>query len=75
MNIKEASEKIEKKVQEKTGIAPHVIRGKHRDREYIIARHMVWRWLNRNGFTFAEIGRFYNRDHTTIFHACRKVRP
>jgi chromosomal replication initiation ATPase DnaA len=36
------------------------------------ARQAVMRRLRDDGFAMAQIGRWMNRDHTTVLHAVRK---
>ena len=37
-------------------------------------RHEVWFALAANGYEYAQIGRMFKRDHTTIIHGVRKWR-
>lgn len=34
------------------------------------ARRKVWKHLHKIGFSFPEIGRLFDRDHTTVVSVC-----
>jgi hypothetical protein len=62
-------------VSEQTGISEEHIKGKTRPLDISTARH-VFCWLAVNystESTVSGIGRFLNRDHTTIIHSRRMV--
>lgn len=56
------------------GTTAKKVRGDCRDALNVRARHAVMRRLHEDGFSFAQIGRWMNRDHTTVLHAVRKAR-
>lgn len=62
-------------VAEYYNVPPHEILGRSRKAKYTKPRQ-VFCWLCRLRLdkTYPQIGRFLNRDHTTIIHACRKCR-
>lgn len=45
--------------------------GRDRGRKSARARQAVMRRLAADGFTFTQIGRWMQRDHSTVFHAVR----
>lgn len=48
--------------------------GPSRDHEFVVARAQLYRALRQRGWSFPKIGRFVNRDHTTVLAALRGVR-
>ncbi|OWY22301.1 chromosomal replication initiator protein DnaA [Sphingobacteriales bacterium UPWRP_1] len=65
---------ITKMVGEHYRVTLNDIKGKSRKREIVIARH-VSMFLCRKitGKSLTEIGRDFNRDHTTVMHGCTAV--
>jgi hypothetical protein len=49
------------------------IMGEGRCRPEVLARREIWRRLHDDGFSLAAIGRFTNRDHSTVIHGLRKA--
>jgi hypothetical protein len=49
--------------------------GESRHRPDVGARQEVMCRLYDDGFPLAQIGRFLNRDHSTVIHAVKKLRP
>ena len=50
------------------------IKGKSRQQDLVVARHIaIYNLRNKVGLSFPAIGKIFNRDHTTIMHACDKV--
>lgn len=65
---------ITKIISDHYRISIDLIKGKSRKRELVIARQVAM-YLCRQ-FTnksLTEIGKFFNRDHTTVMHACTSV--
>jgi chromosomal replication initiator protein len=62
-------------VAEYYGVPTREILGASRRKEFAMPR-MVFCWMCRLYLekTYPEIGRFLNRDHTTILHAARTCR-
>jgi chromosomal replication initiator protein len=62
-------------VAEYYNVPPHEILGKSKKARYTKPRQ-AFCWLCRLKLekTYPQIGRFLNRDHTTIIHAVRKCR-
>ncbi len=46
--------------------------GESRARRETAARREVWRRLYDDGFSYAAIGRFTDRDHATVIHGLKK---
>lgn len=67
-------EEIERVVAEMFGIEPNALRSKSRAREYSCPR-MLAMWLARKHTRSAlsEIGRYFNRNHSTVISAQRRV--
>lgn len=67
-------EEIERVVAEMFGIEPNALRSKSRAREYSCPR-MLAMWLARKHTRSAlsEIGRHFNRNHSTVISAQRRV--
>lgn len=66
-------------VEEAIGRAANVtleqMRSHQRDKEYAEARMAVWYICHDHlGFSFVELARVYQRDHTTIISGVRKMR-
>ena len=47
--------------------------GESRARREAAARCEVWRRLYDDGFSYAAIGRFTDRDHATVMHGLKKI--
>ena len=57
----------------KHGIQSSVIFGRGRRSRAVLARQEAfWRAYNETGASLTEIGRFWDRDHTTILHGIRR---
>lgn len=63
-------------VAHKHGISPIEIFGDRRCKHIIDARHEAIARVSeeKSEWSLTQIGRFFNRDHTTIIHAIRKVK-
>lgn len=48
------------------------MKGSSRRRVDVIPRHRAMKAMFEIGHSFAEISRFFDRDHTTVINACRK---
>lgn len=46
--------------------------GRQRTRQVVAARHEAWKRLYRLGFSYPEIGRLFDVDHTSVHKALRK---
>lgn len=59
---------IKKKVCEEFGITVEEFDGPCRFRNLVLARHRAW-WLGfRQGYSYCALGRWSNRDHSTIVY-------
>jgi chromosomal replication initiator protein len=47
--------------------------GRSRRRKIARARQFAMWAARQHGMSFSEIGSFFDRDHTTVMHACRAV--
>ena len=54
-----------------TGISVEELRGPSRQSEIVAVRWAVMAEARAAGFTTTQIGRFFNRDHSTVCHATR----
>ncbi len=52
----------------KHGISVDEMRGKQRFAKCCAARYDAYRALDALGWTSGQIGKFFNRDHTTVLH-------
>ena len=57
----------------KLGIPVSAIYSKSRKTEVVTARQVYWRLMLNNGFSYSEIGRFFNKNHATIIHGISKI--
>lgn len=57
-----------------TGISAAAICGPRRDEEVIEARHIAMYLANRDGASYARIGRAMRRDHTTVMAGVRSIK-
>ena len=58
------------------GFTAQDVRGPRRTSKLVIARHeCIYRIRSELGMSLSAIGRFMNRDHTTILYACRNYEP
>lgn len=61
-------------VSEYTGVDKSSILGRSRYREVMRARHLfVYLAVEHTGRSVSELGRFCNKDHTTIIHSVKLV--
>lgn len=65
---------VEKIIAEKFGYTLDEIRGKGRVSELVACRQVLMYFLRtKSGMKLAEIGKRFNRDHTTVIHSLRTV--
>ncbi|HXH52568.1 MAG TPA: helix-turn-helix domain-containing protein [Sphingomicrobium sp.] len=57
----------------RTGSSIKALRGASKQRELVAARVWIALRARADGFSFPEIGRALNRDHTTIVHHCQRA--
>lgn len=66
--------RITQEVAEWYGIPIALVRGPSRQRSHVIARHEAMYQIYMTGrFSMPQIGRYFDRDHTTVLHAIRSV--
>lgn len=65
------------KVEYATGVSYSVMASKSRERNYVIARqyaiYQVYQQLHNLGYTLTEIGKLFNRDHSTVLHSVKQI--
>ena len=66
------------KVEYATGVSYSVMASKSRERNYVIARqyaiYQVYRQLHSLGYTLMEIGKLFNRDHSTVLYSVKQIK-
>ena len=66
------------KVESASGVAYNVMAAKTRERNYVIARqyaiYQIYKQLHHLGYTLTEIGKLFNRDHSTVLHSVKQIR-
>jgi hypothetical protein len=56
------------------GLALAVVRGASREKAVVRARQeAMWRCCRETGHSTTSVGRFFQRDHTTVVHAVQKI--
>jgi len=67
---------IKRAVAKKFGVTVADLEGKCRRREFALPRQiamaLAYRRLRKRGYSTVMIGKYFNRDHTTVLHACKK---
>jgi chromosomal replication initiation ATPase DnaA len=58
-------------VSVRTGISVADILGRHRERQFVLARHEFWTELRGMGFSYPDIATFCEVDHTSVIHGVR----
>lgn len=66
---------IEQAISKASRVSIEDIRGSKRDKEMAEARQAIW-YVGHDylGYSYAELGRYYQKDHTTIIHGVAKIR-
>jgi len=60
-------------VAQQYGITVDQLRGRNRIKKFCEARQLAMRRTrNELGYSFGRIGLIFDRDHTTVQHACSK---
>lgn len=66
---------LESAVSKATGISFDVINGSVRDRKVVEARHIIWYIAHtRYNFGYSHIGHVYEKKHSTVRHAVRRLK-
>jgi len=64
-------------IEQATGIAYSELKSKNRERNTVIARqyamYQLYEILYPLGYTLTEIGKMFNRDHSTVIYSIRQV--
>ena len=58
-------------VAQKTGVMSVEIRGKCGQPRAVKARSICFHWLRREGWSLTQIGRAFDKDHTTVMHSLK----
>lgn len=60
-----------KRACDRLGVSWDMVQGPSRLRQYVTVRHMCFKYLRDEGWTFRAIGKAFNdRDHATARHGC-----
>lgn len=54
------------------GVSVEDVLGPSKEKHFVEARRYAWKMARRSGWSLTEIGRAFNRDHTTILVGLRK---
>jgi chromosomal replication initiator protein len=65
---------IVERISEKTGISVQTIRSKDRRAPIYTARALAMSQARDLGLSLSAIGRYFERDHTTVISACRRIK-
>jgi len=63
------TERIKKMVSIKTGISISDLVSRSRKQEIVRARNIAMKECRKEGMTLSEIGKSFNRNHSTVFHS------
>lgn len=67
--------RVEIAVSKMSGVTIYDMKSNSRFGDYVDARMAVWIVAKDYlGYSYAFLGRLYNKDHTTIMHGCNKMR-
>lgn len=69
---RESVRKVVEAISEKTGIPPERIVSVTRNKAVVAARHWAFYELQQAGFSLTQMGRMFQKDHTTVLHGIRK---
>jgi len=68
------ADEVIKSVMDTTGIGRVDLLGTSRSKHIVKARHLAMALIRKHcGMSYPQIGRIFNRDHTTILYAVRKI--
>lgn len=75
-NVRQVTkERIRAVVAEHYGVTEEDLRSPKRNKEYTLPRHIACYLIREmTGASFQQIGRFFDRDHTSIMHGINKIR-
>lgn len=66
---------VEEAIMRAANVTLEQIRSPIRDKQYVEARQAVWYICHEHlGFSYPELAKVYQRDHTTILSGVRKMR-
>lgn len=68
-------QRVEEVIAQAANVRLEDINGKARDHEIVAARHAVWMIAHDHlKYSYSLIGKFYDRDHTTIMNGVKRFR-
>lgn len=72
---KQQAREIVRKIAARNEVSVADIMSASRKAPIVAARQMAMYRLRANlGLSYPAIGKFFNRDHSTVMHACQKVK-
>lgn len=66
--------KLFARLNELTGVSETEIVSNFREREVVVARFALMLFLRKRGWSMPQIGKFMNRDHTTVMSGLKVAR-
>ena len=74
-NSEELVEKVVKRVMVNYGITKDELLSKKRNRECVISRQIIMVAMREKfGYTFREIGEYFNKDHSTTIYGINNIK-
>lgn len=70
-----ALSRIASEVSQVSGVSLEEMQGRDRRKHIVAARQVCYWQARKSGHSLPEIGRFFNRDHTTVLSGIRKLEP
>ena len=55
-------------------VDPDLVKSQTRKREIVLPRQIIMYKLHKLGLGYADIGKLFGKDHTTILHSVRKIK-
>ena len=55
-------------------VDPKLVKSQTRKREIVLPRQIIMYKLHILGIGYADIGKLFGKDHTTVLHAVRKIK-
>lgn len=69
------AEELMYRVEYITGITIEMMRGKKKNKEIVMARHIAMYLIREfTPLNLSMIGRYFNRDHASVIHAVKKIK-
>ena len=64
---------IIKAVEDISGVSEDEIKGNDRHGDIIPARHICYYFARKSGYTLKDIGKYFNRDHSTVIKGIKSA--